>query len=235
MDLSTYQTITGLTVASSDQARVTAQINRSRRTLESLLGYSLTDPQVNLYNELGKTTTECACPIVDTEELEDPDPVVGAYRLYDYDIRDEYFHVDPFRNLHKVKLVYIRQGSAPNGITVKTFDADETIEHQGRDPWSKYIQEYTSYFRWHCLHSHYLQLAVDADWEFETVPDDLLDLWAEMVTYESDCNRDIKSESILTHSYSKLDRGAPEGRTEYSSLLSRYAGPHGTLSRTPVI
>lgn len=233
MTLAEYQTLTGITVAASDQARVTAEIAKSRRILETMLGYTL-DPALvntNLYNELGKTDTDCACPIVDIDSLDDPDPVVTAYRLYDYNLTDQFFHVDPFTIINAVKLVYIKQGESPSGITVKTYDDEDIREHQGRDAWSKYI-EYTPHTFWYCRHDHHIQLAVDAVWQFPTtIPDDLNYVWADMVTYYADCKKDLKSESILTHSYTKFDKEIPETLSHNQAVLSRYAGPHGTLSR----
>lgn len=241
MDLSTYELISGKTI--TDEVLYTAHLDKARRKLESMLGYTL-DPvlvNTNLYNELGKTTTDFACPIVNIESLDDPDPVVTAYRLYDYNPQDPFLHVDPFTTINAVKLVYVRQGASPNGITVKTFDDDYIRQHQGRDAWSKYIGEPHDDFHWAgawniswgwgCYHDHHVQLAVDAVWQFETIPDDLLDVWADMVTYRADSKIDVKSETILTHSYTKYDREAPEYEAFYGSVISRYAGPHGTASR----
>lgn len=235
MDLSSYQTLTGTTVSSSDTARVTAEIARSRRQLETMLGYTL-DPALrntNFYNELGKTSNDCAYPIVDTDTLDDPDAVVTAYRLYDYDLTDKYWHVDPFTRINAVKLVYIKQGASPNGVTVRTFDDEDIRSVGGRDSWSKYI-EYTPAHFWSCRYDHHIQIAVDAVWGFETIPDDLKYVWADMVTFSSDLEKNIKSESILTHSYTKFDKTAPETEASNHAVLARYAGPHGTLSRIRV-
>lgn len=235
MNLAEYQTLTGITVSSSDTARVTAEIARSRRQLESMLGYTL-DPALrntNLYNELGKTTTDCAYPIVDVDTLDDPDAVTTAYRLYSYNISDKYWHVDPFTKINKVKLVYIKQGASPSGVTVRTFADVDIRSLQGRDNWSKYI-EYTPAEFWLCRYDHHVQVAVDAVWGFETIPDDLKYVWADMVTYSSDLKKNIKSESILTHSYTKFDRVAAELEPANHAVLSRYAGPHGTLSKVHV-
>lgn len=232
MDLSTYQTLTGITVSSSDTARVTAELTRSRRQLEALLGYTL-DPSLrntNFYNELGKATTDCAYPIVDIDTLDDPDAVVTAYRLYDYNVTDKYWHIDPFTTINAVKLVYVKQGANPNGVTLKTFDDEAIRAHFGKDNWSKYL-EYTPNDFWTCRYDYHIQLAVDAVWGFATIPVDLQYVLADMVTYSSDLEKNIKSESILTHSYTKFDNVAPEKEYANNSVIARYAGPHGTMSR----
>lgn len=232
MNLEQYQTLTGITVASGDQGRVTAQIARTRAMLETMLGYTL-DPEkvtTNFYNELGKTQLECACPNVDTENLDAPDAVVGAYRLFNYDEYDKFFHVDPFSAVHKVKLVHIRPGTGDQGITLKTFDADEIRVHFGRDSWSKYI-EHCSDCLCLCECSECVQLAVDATWLWTSdIPSDLLYVWADMVTHYADCKRNIKSESITTHSYTKFDKTAPESEPGNLAVIRRYAGPHGSVN-----
>ena len=237
MTISQYEAITGTTVASGDSTRVTAEIARARRKLESLLGYTL-DPTLrdtNLYFEAGKTSSEYSCPVVNDANLLPPDPVITAYRLYGFNPKDPYLHVDPFTDVNAVKLVYIRQGAAPNGITVKTFDAKYVREYQGRTAWSKYLSEFDHHYHFSCAHSHQLQLAVDAVWQFATIPDELLDVWADMVTHYSDESNNIKSESILTHSYTKFDTGTPEMRSENMRTISRFAGPHGSVSKQVVI
>lgn len=237
MNLSEYTTLTGLTVASSDHTRVTAELARSQRKIESLLGYTLTpaNRNTNFYNELGKTESDYSCPIVDTGELEAPDAVVNGYRLFPYNPEDTFLAVDPFTTLNKVKLVYIRPGAAPNGVTVKTFDEDY-ISSQKVGTWSKYLYEYPRYwYRWHCAHTHQLLLAVDANWAFETVPEELNELVADFTTYYSDDTRDLKSESILTHSYTRKEKADPSSLSSTSRIIAKYAGPNGTAYRTLIV
>jgi hypothetical protein len=202
--------------------------------LETMLGYPLCSSkgQANLYNELGKTQLECACPDVDTENLDDPDPIEGNYRLFNYDESDKYFHVDPFSAIYKVKLVFVRSGTGDQGITLKTFDADEIRLHIGREGWSKYIEHCMECFCI-CDCSGCVQLAVDADWLWQTdgqIPKDLQYVWADMVTFYSDTKRKIKSETITTHSYTKSDNIAPEAESTNLAVIRRYAGPHGSVS-----
>lgn len=237
MTLSEYQTLTGITVSASDQTRVTAEITRSRRKLELMLGYTLdaTQRETNYYQELGKTSTDFSCPIVDTDDLDPPDAVVDAYRLFDYNPRDTYMHIDPFTRINKVKLVYLLTGSGSNGVTVRTIDPDY-IRVVQTGAWGKYLQEYNDYFRygWYCNHSHQLQLAVDAEWGFTTIPNELNELIADFTTYYSDDNRDLKSESILTHSYTRNTKVDPFTLSVNQATISKYAGPNGTMARALV-
>lgn len=235
MDLSTYQTLTGITVSSDNIATVTAQIARTRAMLETMLGFTLDSSQVNtnLYNELGKAANECACPDVESENLQDPDAVVTAYRLYRYNSLDKYFHTDPFTKLNKVKLVFIKPGATPNGVTLKTFDPEEIRSQFGRENFAKYIE--------HCIDclcscdcSDCVQLAVDADWLWTgTLPVDLQYVWTDMITWYANCKKDIRSESIDTHSYTKFDRSAPELEPQNLAVIKKYAGPYGSVTVMP--
>lgn len=239
MTLEEYQTLTGITVPSSKTALVTATINRTQSLLETLLGFTLGQSQVteNLYNELGKTSQECFCPSVNLENLQAPDEVVGAYRLFRYNELDKYFHIDPFSKLNAVKLVFVKEGDGNNGVTLKTFDWDDIRVQVGRDGVGKYIE--------HCLDclcecscSDCVQLAVDADWlwpEGEDLPTDLQYLWADMITWYSDPkNKGIKSESIDTHSYTRFDNKPPELEAQNLAVIKKYAGPYGSVSGMPV-
>lgn len=257
MDLASYQSITGITVASADETRVTAEIARSRRKLEGMLGYTLDSAQreTNLYNELGKTDSDYSCPIVNLDNLLAPDAVQGAYRLYNFNPLDVYQHVDPFTQLYSVKLVYVKQGASPNGVTIKTFD-DEYIRSHHSVNWSKYIQDFRGLlpqsninFSWlcSCNQRHHYQLAVDAEWGFTDIPDDLLDVWADMVTYYANDSRNLKSEDILTHSYTKFDSDeytTAQGTVKVSvgpheiprnrAIIQKYAGPRGFVTKETI-
>lgn len=235
MDLSKYETLTGITVPTADVTRVTAQIVRTRLMLESMLGFTLDSKKVqeNLYNELGKTPLECSCPSVDTSDLEEPDDVIGAYRLYSYNELDKYFFIDPFTQLNSVKLVFLRQGEEPNGITTKTYETDEIRIEALAGGFSKYLQPH-SFCVCHCDHS--IQLAVDAEWMFDScLPNELLYVWTDMITYYGDCKALIKSESINSHSYTKDNVKAPEEYSRNLNIIKRYAGPYGSLSIQPTI
>lgn len=237
MTLNEYQTLTGITVSSSDTAKVTAMIAKTQSILETLLGFTLdpSDVTTNFYNELGKSQQECVCPSVDLENLQDPDAVVGAYRLYRYNELDKYFHVDPFSRVHKVKLVYIKEGTGDNGITLKTFDWDDIRINYGREGFAKYIEHCTDCLC-SCDCSDCVQLAVDADWLWTgSIPTDLQYVWADMITFYSDDKKhEIKSESIDTHSYTRFDNKPPETEPHNLAVIKRYAGPYGSATVLPV-
>lgn len=237
MDLAEYQTLTGVTVPTAQVAKVTATIARTRSILETMLGFSLSSGQrdKNLYKELGKSSQNCFCPSVDLENLEAPDDVEGAYRLYRFNDLDTYFHIDPAVTIYKVKLVYIKSGSGDNGITVKTFDDDELRINYGMYGLTKYI-EHCKDCLCACDCTDCVQLAVDADWMFEgCLPADLKYVWTDMITYYTDENKsDIRSESIDTHSYTRFDNKPPEQDQQNMAVIKRYAGPFGSVTRMPV-
>jgi hypothetical protein len=238
MNLADYQTLTGITVPTSGQAKVTATIARTQSMLETLLGFTLTANQVteNLYNELGKTQRNCFCPSVDLENLLPADVVIGAYRLFKYTENDKYFHIDPFTKVHRVKLVFIRDGAdATNGITIKTFDWDDIRINYGREGFAKYI-EHCKDCICECSCRDCVQLAVDADWLWSSdLPNDLQYLWADMVTfYADDKKAEIKTESIDTHSYTRFDNKPPQLQPQNLAVLRRYAGPYGSAAVMPI-
>jgi hypothetical protein len=232
MNLQEYQTITGTTVPTADVTRVTAVINKTQRILESMLGYTLDDTLVdtNQYTELGQTASECPCGDIDLDTLLVADIVVGAYRLFRYDSNDKFLMIDPCEAVNKVKLV-------KDGITLKTLELDEyrlqTINGITKslevcpDCWCNVNS---------CCCCKCVQLAVDADWLWEDasdIPADLLDVWAEMVTYYANDKKDIKSESLGTHSYSR-ELTVPENLPNNLAILQKYAGGNGSLSQLKV-
>lgn len=238
MDIIKYEKLTGLTVAEADKPAITAQIRRTKSKLEAMLGYSLTKKTVNEYEEKGKNKNDCDFygiinDAINDEDLDPADEVIGSYRLFPYDPRDRYFMTDPFIRVHAVKLVALRVGEDPNGITHKTFSEHRVRVEKGGNT-SKYIERCPT-----CLCScrcdeTCLQLAVDADWLNEDcLPDELMYIWADMVTYYNDCNVDVKSETLGTHRYEKFDRGVPQELSENVAILKKYAGPHGSLFDQP--
>jgi hypothetical protein len=234
MTIQQYQTLTGRTVPQSQQASVTAQIRRAKADLERLLGWSLDKNKVlvNQYKEAGKTSTDFVCDW-DDEDLSDPDAVVTAYRLFPYHENDIYLAVDPFTKLHAVKLVFMRSGEDGDGVTTHTF-SDSEMRVVIKNGFAKYIEKCDPCW-WRCGAcgcNDCVQLAVDADWLYaDCLPDDLLYLWADMATYNLDCKKDIKRESLGTHSYEKFDRSKPWETAEGITLIKKYAGPNGTGQR----
>lgn len=241
MTLNEYETLTGTTVPASQQTFVTAQIAEAQSALEDLLGFTL-DPDktlTNYYEELGKTQSECACPDVNTENLQDPDAVEGAYRLYRWNEKDRFIHIDPFSDIHKVKLVRVHPELAEddkNGITVRTLEADEYRVQVGKDGVSKFLE-----ICWDCFcvcpcGSECLQLAVDADWLWaDDLPTDLQRVWARLVGFASDSTANVRSESIGPHSYTKFERLDPYTDSRYTRVIRRYAGPYGSIVKNPVL
>lgn len=225
MDIKKYTQLTGKTVSSSEEATFNATIRRTRAMLETLLGFTL--KAQNLYNELGKSRLDCSCLNVDTSNLLPADDEEGTYKLFSYNNLDRYFHVDPFKRVYKVKLVYV-QGDG-EFVTIKTFDNAKA--QYGRDGIGNYIEKCLECMCT-CSCEDCVQLAVDADW-LDCYPDDILYLWCDMIDYQLDCSKGLKSESIEGHSWTKADTRAPEELPHNVLLLKRYAGPYGSVAVMP--
>lgn len=239
MNLDKYIELSGMTVPTSREAFVKAQIRRVKTILESKLGYPLDSKaaETNRYKELGKTTSDFVLS-VDLDALTEPDEVVGSYRVFNYNDRDELLAIDPAEIIHAVKLVYLMGGDTPNGITIKTFDADEFRVHLSAGNIQKYILPTDNCWwgwwdRCGCEDHSRVQLAIDADWkDFTCLPDDLRYLWADMVTYYVDPQKNLRSQTLGSHSWTKIAVEHPEDSVESIAMLKRYAGPNGSLSRT---
>jgi hypothetical protein len=231
MTLAEYKSITGLTVATADETRVTAQITRVQRILEDILGYTLTAASVNTnqYVEIGKTADECPCPDVDMDTLKAPDAVVKAYRLFNYNRKDKMISIDPNSKVHKVKLV-------KDGVTFKTFETDEYRLHYKHN-FIKYIEECDNCCWCSCVYDCYCtQLAIDADWLWTaTLPNDLLQVFADMVTYYADLQNNIKSETLGSHSYTKFDKSLPQMESYNWKILQKYIGANGSGRRISTV
>jgi hypothetical protein len=223
MNITEYQELSGINVASKDVDRVTATISKTQKILEGMLGYSLDTRDTNEYDEIGKTITECPCDI-NLDNLSAPDSVEFAYRLFTYREDDKYLSIDPATVIYAVKLV-------KDGVTVKTLDSDDYRAHF-KNGLIKFIERRKL---WCDVECEFVQLAVDAEWAFEEVPDDLLYIWSDMITYYSDLNKDIKSQVLGTHSYTKFDNREPENKSENLSIIKKYAGPNGSLNRTVTV
>ena len=240
MNSKKYTELTGITISEADKTLFEAQVRRTRIALETMLGFTLSRDKINtnIYNELGKTNKDCFCLSVNTstEVLQDPDEVENAYRLFRFNKKDRYFEVDPFTAVHSVKLVKIQQGQENGeGITIKTFDKDKIRLQLGRDGIGKYIERCRECMCDCNCNGDCVQLAVDADWLFDDcLPIDLLDVWADMVQYQMDCKKDIRSESMIGYSYTKFDRVDPETTPKNIAILQRYAGPYGSVSVMPI-
>lgn len=240
MDQSTYTNLTGKTV--DNEARFNVQVKLAKQRLERMLGWPLVSSKWDdQYLEIGKSRSECACSNVDPSELDDADTVQGSTRLYRWNPADRYIAVAPLTNVYAVKLV--DAGPEPGetaGITYLTLDTDDYKVQwiNGNPTYARYIKLVDNDCWIGCNNlrgccSQRYQLAIDADWGFGCIPLDLQAIWAEMVSYQLDCKRDIKSESITSHSYNKFDNRDP--LTLYSADIRAFAGPNGTLNRMPSV
>jgi hypothetical protein len=233
MTINEYQTITGTTVASADVTRVTAQITRAQRVLETLIGFTLDPAHVNdnQYDEIGKTAQECPCPLdLNVDDLDAPDAVVKAYRTYIFNKRDGYIAIDPASTVHAVKLV-------KDGVTFRTLDPDE-YRVEFVNGFTKYIKRCEDFCFCVTNDCYCTQLAVDATWLWDgttsDIPDDLLQIWAEMTTFYSDLKQNIKSQTLGSHSYTKFDKTPPEKLEHNLAVIKNYAGPNGSATQNPV-
>lgn len=234
MNLEKYEQLTGVKIPETKRAYYTAQLKKVQRKLETLLGFTL-EPK-NLYTELGQTQVDCVCPDVpESSSLLPADAVRGIYKVFPYNAKDKYLHIDPFFDVYNVKLVKVVDNR--QFITYKTFE--HFTKQYSMLGIGNHIEKCETCFC-DCDCKDCLQLAVDADWidftaENSDIPDDLLYLWCDMLDYYADPDRNIKSESVDGHSWSKGDTKAPEEASEVQLLLKRYAGPYGSITRMPTI
>ena len=237
MDLETYEMLMGITIPESKRTYFNAQIKRVQTKLESLLGFTLEAHKI--YTELGKTQRECVCPdIPNMESLLPPDEVKGIIKVFPYNHKDKFLHIDPFIDVYNVKLGKVLDDKT--FITYKTFE--HFTKHYSMQGIGNNVEKCETCFC-DCDCKDCVQLIVDANWvDFldeesgETdIPDDLLYLWCDMINYYADPTKDIKSESVDGHSWSKGDIKPPEELIENKLILQRYAGPYGQITRIPTI
>lgn len=230
MDLNTYQTLTGITVSADKETFVEATIDRIQVLIESILGYSL-DPTIaseNQYDEIGITPTEC---LYQETNLKTPEAVEFAYRLFPYNKNDKYLYIDPATSINKIKLVR-------NGITLKEIESDYySIRY--KNGIVRFIERVKTWCAEICgCECNSVQLAVDAVWvgagdyNEQNIPFDLLNVWADLVKDYSDTNRDIKSETLGSHSYTRDLNHKTELKNNQIAVLRKYAGPNGELYKT---
>ncbi len=226
MDITEYEQITGTVVNDADIEKVEAIIKKTQIMLEDMLGYTLDEDKVdeNYYNELGKTKSDVCCPSeINTNNLDEPDEVVSAYRVFDYNNKDKFWLIDPAEKINKVKLIV-------GNVTVKTLEEYKDYNIYSKNGVIKYLEKIDCCYR--CCEMKNVQLAVDAEWEFTSgIPDDLNYLWADMVTFYRSNKNDIKSESLGPHSYTKFDNDPPEKITSNSLIIQKYAGANGSVNK----
>jgi hypothetical protein len=231
MTIDTYQELTGRTVSSSKEALISSTIRKTQRMLERMLGYTLNyeDINDNQYVESGKTQTECPCPDDDLT-LDPPDAVVTAYRLFPYNSSDRYLFIDPASKINAVKLV-------KDDVTYKTIESDE-YRADYKNGIIQYLDQVECWCDVECCnYCEYVQLAVDADWlwDEDETPEELLDVWAEMVSFYSNKKRYVISETLGPHSYRQSNAGntPPEMLSHNLKIIKYYAGPNGTATQMP--
>lgn len=242
MDYTTFNTLTGVTLSLTDQSRFTTIEDVATKELERLLGYPL-DPTdwANLYNETGKTQTDFICPDADNT-LDSPDVVVGKYRLFDYHPSDRYLSIDPATAIHKVKLVRedityktfdVSNGEETDDISIKWKMVSVTGTTESKITQYLDLENCLSLTGWRnpCWYSpKWVQLAVDADWAFTTLPRDLEIILAKMIAdnFQEFGRDDLQSETRGSHSYTRRE---PQTVMDKYPALKEYAGPNGTAKQ----
>lgn len=237
MDVEKYIELTGKIIPESQRTYFQAQINKAIIKLEALLGYTLTP--TDIYKEIGQTQIECGCPYIpqSNEELLPPDELEGIWKVFPYNSKDKMLRTDPFVDAYGVKLVQVKgiDGEKHGFVSFKTFE--QFNEYFVQNGIGTHIEKCQSCYC-DCDCEDCVQLAVNARWvDFlaEDAPKDLLYLICDMVDFYSDDSRDIKSESVDGHSWSKGDIIAPETTEDATLLLTKLAGPFGSIVRMPVI
>lgn len=226
MDLkSKFSDLTGIKLTNANKARFLGAMVRANSILEDLLGFSL-DPDERETNQLDTGT-----------------PPTFANRIFPLRRYDQYHHIDPSSAVYAVYLLR-------NNAVDQTFNTDEWSARYTRGIY-KYLTInrflnlpafYNTYFLdtfFQVINSQYdnFALLVDAQWLFDPangLPDDLMGVWCEMVTYYADNKRQIKSETLGTHSYSKFQQETPEEIEANRRILQKYAGPRGTINRNNI-
>lgn len=234
MDLKKYEELMGIQIPEGKTVYYAAQIKRVQSKLETLLGFTFKSSHI--YNELGKTQVDCFCPdIPETSSLLPPDEVKGVIKVFPYNYKDKFLHIDPYYKVFNVKLGRVLDDKS--FITYKTFEAfTQKFMAQGI---GLFVERCETCFC-DCNCKDCVQLIVDGDWidltdKESDIPDDLLYLWCDMINYYADPTKDIKSESVDGHSWSKGDIKPPEELLESKLILQKYAGPFGFITRMPTI
>ena len=118
MNLEEYEKLMGITIPESKRVYMEAQIKRVQTKLESLLGFTL--KASHIYTELGKTQVECVCPDI-PQTLLPADEVKGIIKIFPYNYKDKFLHIDPFLEVYTVKLGKVTENKG--FVTYKTFES----------------------------------------------------------------------------------------------------------------
>lgn len=244
MDQSTFTSLTGIQLTATQSANFDALAEMSGDMLAEALGWPL-DPEDwgNQYTEQGILPDPDSWDFdwdwdINTADLLPADTVVGQLRQFRWAEDERFMFIDPATAIHAVKLV-------KDDITVHVFKPEHYRVQwtNGQVPFSRYIEIRPNslltkwlLFLWAPLpelmfgmEHRFCQLVIDADWGFtsDNLPTPIMRVWAEQIAYELDLKRDIKSENMLGHSYSKDKRDTPI--TKYLSTLQKYAGPNSSV------
>ena len=194
MDISTYETLTGKTVSTSQETYYEALIAKAQSQLEGILGYSLVIP------------------------------AVAGVRYFDYHKDDKYVSIDPFTSITSIELV-------EDAEVIYTLTSEDYRTH------TKYGILKHLELCCVCPQNCYkcIQWKITAQWLFATIPTDLQYLLADMVTFDADPANNIKSQTLGTHSYTKVDVRRPEYKKESQLVIGKYAGPNGSGIQIPTI
>lgn len=245
MTIAEYQTLTGTTVSTNDEARIKAIIRKAEAKLGSLLGYSLSKKKN--WTELGKVqysglTPFPSLPIGDEvlNNLSTADDQNGTIQLFNLDELDKHLRINPAKEVYRVKVVL--PVNEDEFITI--YDLDNVTPYLNSAGLVIAVTRYYSWFTWESWSTllssdkSNLMLAVDAEFvntcDVDKYPD-LAYLLADMVTYYADPSYslmgNLRSESIDSHSYSRASTGttpesmAPHGQADGKQTIERYAGP----------
>lgn len=241
MDQSTFTSLTGIPLTPAQQTTFNSVSQMAGQMLEEALGWPVNPADWdNQYIEIGKLPEPESWDFdwdwdINLDDLDPPDAVQGQLRVFRWDEHDRFLFIDPATAIHAVKLI-------KDDVTVCTFDPQHyrTQWTNGPTTFSRYIElrPHSLLTKWLLflwaplpevmfgMEHRFVQVAIDADWGFKSLPLPLQRVWAEQIAYELDLKRDIKSETMLGHSYSKDARVTPV--VKYASTLQKYAGPNST-------
>lgn len=156
-------------------------------------------------------------------------PTTGSsIRIFPYHKHDNYLLIDPASSITTVRLI-----RGDEEIEVLELDDDYHIYEK-----NGYIKYLTRCYddRW-CICRDYCRSCAQLEvtgvwlWPEDGIPEDLLYVWADMVTYNGDCKNNIKSETLGTHSYTKFSREDPLTETNNQAIILKYAGGNGSIIR----
>ena len=241
MDIEKYKLLTGKTFdpTSNEQQIYSARLTRAIAELENKLGWKFAmNPFVF---ETGKTKSPVCRFDGNVADLDPADAPVGQLRVFPINWKDKHFSVDPFYNIHAVKLVVSTRDGGH--FTAKQGDYVTIREIQNYEPFfgkheiAKYITRCSSCTN-PCGCKDCVFLMVDANWLDESsIPIDLQYLIVDYVDYLTELAGSsglIKSESVDGHSISyvtNISTRNPYLNSSGRAIIEKYAGPFGEITK----